>query len=130
MKKANKHLQKAVKYGQEKNYAQAEAKCTKAIIMLKRANERRVEVGVKNPIAFEIDFYNMLAYAYFNRGISLYYQGDLECATDDFSWAQTCAQLGSSPDIEKKAVQLGRKVSDEMRRTGRRGRKVCPFNYH
>ena len=137
MKQADKHLQQGMQYGKEGNYAQSEAECTQAVIMMAKATERAIEDNL-NKIAFYNDRAEIMAYVYFTRGLALYLQGDLHCAWRDFLFTSfEIDELGIDLDdrvyippkfldLRKQAKQWEQKALDEIKRTGREGREDCP----
>ena len=129
MTQADKHVKQCSQYAQEKKYAQSEEECTQAIIMLEKALDIRSDVRLKKPEVFDIDFSRMAMHACFNRGISLYHQGDLHCAWVDIADGQRWGEFSIlGTDIAKKAEQIWPKIVEEMEKTGRRGREDCPLS--
>jgi hypothetical protein len=141
VKQADKHLQQGMQYGKEGKYAQSEAECTQAVIMLTKARKRAIEDNL-NIIAFDMDSHKIMAYVYFTRGLALYLQGDLYCAWRDFR--NTSFEIGELGidlddrvyippkflDLRKQAEQWEQKALDEMHGTDREGREKCPPEVH
>jgi hypothetical protein len=95
--------------------------------MLKKALDSKNEVRLKNPYKFDANFSSCAQDAHFVRGFSLYLQGDLSCAWSDFftawKWGESYI---ANPHNTEEAEQLYLKILNEIKRTGRRGRKDCP----